>query len=131
MGAGNDLIDGHGGFDNAVYSNLTYTTGGVTVDMASGTVTGDASTGTDTLRSIEGVQGTVFADTYVATNFGATGFLDPSVNNVGNNGTFNQFEGLGGDDAARLGAQLDTLWVHKPGHVLRDDEQVSLAGGTK
>lgn len=96
--AGNDLIDGRGGFDTAVYSNLTYTTGGVAVNMASGTVTGDASTGTDTLRSIESVQGTIFADTYVATNFGATGFLDPTVNNVGNNGTFNQFEGLGGDD---------------------------------
>ena len=96
--AGNDLIDGRGGFDTAVYSNLTYTTGGVAVDMASGTVTGDASTGTDTLRSIESVQGTIFADTYVATNFGAAGFLDPAVNNIGNNGTFNQFEGLAGND---------------------------------
>jgi Ca2+-binding RTX toxin-like protein len=97
--AGNDLIDGRGGFDSAVYSNLTYTTGGVAVDMASGSVTGDASTGTDTLRSIESVQGTLFADSYVASNFGATGFLDPAANNVGNSGTFNQFEGLGGDDS--------------------------------
>ena len=96
--AGNDFIDGRGGFDTAVYNNLTYTTGGVAVDMASGSVTGDASTGTDTLRSIESVQGTIFADTYVAINFGAAGFLDPAANNVGNNGTFNQFEGLGGND---------------------------------
>ncbi len=70
--AGNDFIDGRGGFDVAQYSNLTFTTGAISVDMASGTVTGDASTGTDTLRSIEGVQGTIFNDTYVATNFGAT-----------------------------------------------------------
>lgn len=81
------------------YSNLTYTTGAISVDMASGTVTGDASIGTDTLRSIEGVQGTIFNDTYVATNFGATGFLNTSTNNVGNNGTFNQFEGLAGNDS--------------------------------
>jgi VCBS repeat-containing protein len=96
--AGNDYIDGRGGFDTATYYNIYFVTGGVSIDMASGTVTGDASTGTDTLRSIEGIQGTTFADTYVATNFGATGFLNPAVNNVGNNGTFNQFEGMGGDD---------------------------------
>ena len=67
--------------------------------MTSGTVTGDVSSGTDTLRSIEGIQGTNFADTYVATNFGAAGYTDPALNNVGNNGTFNQFEGLGDNDS--------------------------------
>ena len=37
---------------------------------ASGVVTGlDGSVGTDTLRSIEGIQGTNFGDTYVATGF--------------------------------------------------------------
>jgi Ca2+-binding RTX toxin-like protein len=66
--------------------------------MASGVVIGDATIGTDTLRSIESIRGTNFADTYVATNFGAAGFLDPSINNVGNNNTFNQIEGMGGDD---------------------------------
>jgi len=96
--AGNDYIDGGAGFDTATYWNVYFVTAGVSIDMASGTVTGDASTGTDTLRSIEGIQGTTFADTYVATNFGATGFLDPAVNNVGNNGAFNQFEGMGGND---------------------------------
>ena len=91
--AGNDYIDGRGGFDTAQYNNLTYVTGGITVDMASGVVTGDASTGTDTLRSIEGVQGTFFDDIYVATGYGNAGAL-----NIGNNGTFNQFEGMGGND---------------------------------
>ena len=61
--------------------------------MAAGTVTGDPSIGNDTLRSIEGIQGTNFVDTYDATNFGAAGAL-----NIGNNGTFNQFEGLAGND---------------------------------
>ena len=47
-------------------------TGGITVDLAAGTVTGDASVGTDTLRSIEVVRGTNFADTYDATGFTAS-----------------------------------------------------------
>jgi VCBS repeat-containing protein len=89
--AGNDTINGRGGFDTASYYNLTYTTGAITVDMASGIVTGDASSGTDTLRSIEGVQGTFFDDTYVATGMG-TGA------NIGNFGTFSQFEGMDGND---------------------------------
>src|SRR5262249_23233062 len=66
---GNDLIDGRGGFDSAQY-NASNTTGGVSINMATGTVTGDASVGNDTLRSIEGVQGTNFADTYIATGYG-------------------------------------------------------------
>ena len=61
--------------------------------MASGTVTGDAAIGTDTLRSVEGIRGTNFADTYVATNFGISGA------NVGNLGTFNEFEGMRGNDS--------------------------------
>jgi Ca2+-binding RTX toxin-like protein len=97
-GAGNDLIDGRGGFDIATYNNIYFSTGAITVNFAAGTVTGDASVGNDTLRSIEAVQGTNFNDVFVATNFGATGFLNTSLNNVGNNGTFNQFEGIGGND---------------------------------
>ena len=96
--AGDDFIDGRGGFDTASYNNVYFTTGAVNVNMTTGDVVGDISSGHDTLRSIEAVQGTNFADTYNATNFGAAG-LDPSLFNVGNNGTFNQFEGLGGDDA--------------------------------
>jgi Ca2+-binding RTX toxin-like protein len=99
-GYGDDTIDGRTGFDRAVYSTSVddIATGGITVNLAAGTVDGDASIGHDTLRSIEGITGSDFADTYVATNFGATGFLDPSTNNVGNNGTFNEFEGGGGND---------------------------------
>jgi Ca2+-binding RTX toxin-like protein len=96
-GRRNDVIDGKNGFDRAYY-NDDPTGAGIQVNMASGAVTGDAAIGTDTLRSIESIRGTNFADTYVATNFGAAGFLDPSVNNVGNNGTFNEIEGLGGND---------------------------------
>ncbi len=66
--------------------------------MVTGVVSGDASLGTDTLRSIKSVRGTNFADTYSAANFGAAGFLNTATNNVGNFGTFNEFEGMGGDD---------------------------------
>ena len=90
---GNDYIDGRGGFDVASYNNIYLSTGSIVVNMAAGIVTGDSSIGTDTLRSIEGIQGTVNADTYDATGYGLAGAL-----NVGNNGNFNQFEGLGGND---------------------------------
>ena len=52
----------------------------------------------DMLRSVELVRGTQFNDIYNAANFGAIGFLNTSTNNVGDLGTFNQFEGMGGDD---------------------------------
>ena len=57
---GNDFIDGRGGFDRAIYEFRTddNVTGGITVNLAAGTVAGDASIGTDTLRSIEAVRGT-------------------------------------------------------------------------
>ncbi|MBR0926560.1 VCBS domain-containing protein [Bradyrhizobium diazoefficiens] len=110
--AGNDTIDGGGGFDTAQYSNLTFVTGGVNVNMTSGTVTGDASTGTDTLRSIEGVQGTIFADIYDATGFGLAGAA-----NVGNNGSFNQFEGQGGDDQITGNGNTRLLFTNATGGV--------------
>ncbi|MGY4458581.1 beta strand repeat-containing protein [Bradyrhizobium sp. LB13.1] len=90
---GDDFIDGRAGFDVASYNNSYFVTGGVTVNMADGTAKGDASIGNDTLRSIEGVQGTGYGDAYNAVGYGVAGAL-----NSGNNGTFNQFEGVGGND---------------------------------
>jgi Ca2+-binding RTX toxin-like protein len=95
---GNDLINGRGGFDRAVYSNDSAVTAGIIVSLAAGIVAGDAATGTDTLRSVEGVRGTDFADTYNAVGFTA------SSTNAGSDGVdergaaFNEFEGMGGDD---------------------------------
>ena len=91
---GDDLIDGRGGFDTVSYNNIYLSTGGVSIDLAAGHVTGNSSIGMDSLQSIEAIQGTVLADTYTAVGYGTVG-----VTNVGNNGTFNQFEGLGGDDS--------------------------------
>ncbi len=66
---GADLLDGGDGQDRAVYTSAT---GAINVQLAVGTVTGDASIGTDTLRSVEIVNGTNFADSFNATGFSAT-----------------------------------------------------------
>ena len=84
-------------------------------------MTGDASIGTDTLRSIEGVQGTNFNDTYDATTLRHRGL----PLNVGNNGTFNQFEGLGGNDTITGNGNTRIIYSSASG---RGDHQ--LAAGT-
>ncbi len=89
---GNDLIDGRGGFDRAIYTYDAATTSGITVNLAAGSVVGDATIGTDTLLSIEAVRGTDFADVLDATGFSATS------TNAGSSGATNEFEGAGGDD---------------------------------
>ena len=90
--AGNDYIDGRGGYDRVDYNVDPNTTTGITVDLAAGSVTGDSTIGTDTLRGIEAIRGTNFADSYTAVGFGS-GSINP-----GSNGTFNEFTGNGGDD---------------------------------
>jgi|GEM_PF-2573877 len=90
---GNDTLKGGGGFDRASYDSDGNISVGLTINMAAGIVTGDpVLTGTDTLDSIEGVRGSVLADTYVATGFGA------GSTNAGSFGTFNEFEGFAGND---------------------------------
>ncbi|WP_036055067.1 VCBS domain-containing protein, partial [Bradyrhizobium sp. URHD0069] len=103
-GAGDDCIDGRAGYDLVVYKPLVdnTVTGGITVDMAAGTVLGDSSVGNDTLRSIEAIRGTDFNDNYNAAGFGSSGA------NVGSLGAFNQFEGMGGNDVI-TGNNLTTV----------------------
>jgi hypothetical protein len=69
--AGNDFVDGRGGHDEVMYGTgaSSNVTGGITVHLAAGTLTGDASIGTDTLRSIEAISGTNFDDYFDATGF--------------------------------------------------------------
>src|SRR5262249_44927729 len=97
-GGGNDLIDGRGGFDRAVYSNDAAGTTGISVHLADGIVTGDARVGTDTLRSVEAVRGTDLADTFDATGFTASSTNAGSAGANASGEAFNDFEGLGGDD---------------------------------
>jgi hypothetical protein len=89
---GDDYIDGRGGFDLAIYSHDPATTSGINIDLGAGIVQGDATVGTDTLRSIEAVRGTDLADTFNGSGFGV------GSTNTGSLGTLNQFEGMGGDD---------------------------------
>ncbi len=93
--AGSDTFDGGAGYDRALY---TAATGPITVDLAAGTVTGDSSVGTDTLRSVEFVSGTSFNDVFVATGFSSQSANAGSTWGGNTTGTFNQFEGRGGDD---------------------------------
>jgi Ca2+-binding RTX toxin-like protein len=121
-GAGDDLIDGRGGLDRANYASILddNVTGGVIIDMAAGIVTGDASVGADTLRGIEFVRGSQFADVYVATGFGLVGAL-----NIGASGTFNEFEGMGGDDTITGNGNTRIVFYNATSGVT-----VDLAAGT-
>ena len=87
--ANNNIFNGGAGFDEVSYQSSL---GSISVSLAAGTVTGGASIGTDTLRSIEYVFGTNASDTYDASNFSSS-----SIN--AGSGTFNIFVGGGGDDA--------------------------------
>jgi Ca2+-binding RTX toxin-like protein len=90
---GNDSINGGGGFDMAIYAFDGAVTTGIVVNLAAGTVAGDPlRSGTDTLSGIESVRGSFQGDFY-----DATGFSDLSAN-AGSFGTFNEFEGMAGND---------------------------------
>jgi Ca2+-binding RTX toxin-like protein len=97
-GVGNDTIDGRGGFDRAIYSTDAAVAAGISVNLAAGIVTGDARIGTDTLRSVEAVRGTAFADTFDATGFTASSTNAGSAGVNASGAAFNEFEGLGGND---------------------------------
>ena len=86
---GNDYIDGGTGRDRATYHKAS---SAVTVNLALGTATGDESTGTDTLRSIESIRGSEYDDVYDARGFSA------NSTNAGSIGSWNSFEGRGGND---------------------------------
>ncbi|KQP55130.1 M10 family metallopeptidase [Methylobacterium sp. Leaf108] len=62
--AGANALDGGAGFDEASYAAAA---GAVTVDLAAGTASGAA--GSDTLRAIEAVRGSAFADTLTGDAF--------------------------------------------------------------
>jgi VCBS repeat-containing protein len=100
---GNDVLIGDGGRDRAFYTDLTLAndtsvTAPINVELAAGTVTGGTSANDqDTLQSIEMIVGTNFADTYDATGFGPNSVNAGSPQGA-NTGTFNEFEGLGGND---------------------------------
>jgi Ca2+-binding RTX toxin-like protein len=111
---GNDLIDGGGGFDRAVY-NFTHDDIGIDVELAAGTVTdlaGGAEVGHDTLVSVEAIWGTEFADIYNAAGFSAASA------NAGSFGNFNEFEGGAGDDTITGSGNTRVAYYHATGGVI-------------
>jgi len=90
---GNDWVDGRGGDDVVNYGDDA-ATANITVNLAAGTVTStDTKVGIDTLREIEEVVGTNFADTYNATGYGGS-----SVNRNSWGEQWNVFSPNGGND---------------------------------
>ena len=95
-GAGADLLEGGEGVDAADYS---YSSAGVTVDLLDQVNSGGDAEG-DTLVSIEGVQGTDFADRIRGND---------SANRLFGNGGDDVVLGEGGDDILSGGAGTDIL----------------------
>src|SRR5207245_9354721 len=67
----------------------------------------------DTLGNVEGVQATSVIDAYDATGYGLAGALNVSTSN----GSFNQFEGLGGDDVITGNGNTRVLYSNATGAV--------------
>ncbi|WP_158596031.1 beta strand repeat-containing protein [Oleomonas cavernae] len=89
-GLGSDRLDGGDGADTASYANASSP---VTVNLLTGTATGDGS-GTDTLISVENVTGTVGAD------------------DITGDAAANRLEGRGGADFLRGGLGDDTYVIN-------------------
>ncbi len=95
---GDDLIDGGGGWDYVWYGRAT---GAVSVDLASGVVSG--AEGADTLISIEGLGGSNFSDTLLGS--AADNWIEPDME--GDSGTLN--EAVGGNDLVDGRGGFDTI----------------------
>jgi Ca2+-binding RTX toxin-like protein len=96
-GIGNDLIAGGSHAAHDVYDSVSYwrSTGAVEVNLSTGTATGQ---GTDTLRNIQTVDGSIYDDTI-----------------TGNAAAYNQLRGRSGDDTIRTEA-VRTLLEGGPGN---------------
>lgn len=110
---GDDSINGNGGFDRVRYDGQTIAgTNGISVNLGAGTVIGrdaaaTAVVGSDTLLSIESVRATNANDIYDASTFTAT---STNGGGVGDQGNFNEFEGMAGDD--QITGNGNTRLVH-------------------
>lgn len=93
--AGNDTINGYGGYDEVNYSGSP---AGVSVNLGTGTAS-DGFGGTDALIDIEGVIGSPSGDTLIGS----------SANNF--------FQGLAGDDMIDGGEGFDTVYYRSSGGV--------------
>ena len=121
-GGGNDIIDGRGGFDRAIYSPPVDNdvTGGVHVNMAAGhgRRAMPRSAPTRCARSSRCAAPTSPTPTTRPASAGRSA-------NVGTNGTFNEFEGMGGNDTITGNGNTRIAFYNATGGVT-----VDLAAGT-
>jgi Ca2+-binding RTX toxin-like protein len=116
--AGNNILDGNLGLDIASYADAE---SGVDIDLENGTVQGD-DTGNDTLRRIEGAEGSEYDDTYDARGFSSTSL------NSGSFGDYNVFEGRGGDDEIWGNGNTLVSYEHATGGVEVDLDDGEVEG---
>jgi VCBS repeat-containing protein len=118
-----DTFDGEIGYDRA---NYTHAPGRIDVLLAPGTVDKytDASASTigsaDMLQSIEFVTGTAYADNFDATGFSASSPNAGSVSPTNLDGTFNEFEGRGGNDVITGNGDTRISYLHATAGVTVD-----------
>jgi len=107
--AGNNVIDGGLGSDTASYQ---YATAGVTVSLASTVAQATGGSGIDTLKNIENLTGSNFADTLTG------------------NASSNILNGGIGADTLIGGDGSDTYYVDNIGDVVSETNAVASTGGT-
>ncbi|WP_272872321.1 hypothetical protein [Caulobacter vibrioides] len=96
-GGGDDILDGGSGFDYAVYSDAT---GGVRVDLSIKSAQATGGAGSDTLKSIEGIVGSNYADNLIG---------DSGDNRLAGGYSNDTLMGGGGADVLDGGAGADLI----------------------
>lgn len=119
--AGDDVIDGRGGFDLVRYDREAGAVQGIVVDLGDGTATdgfGDA----DQLIAIEAVRGGAFADRIKG---------DDDANRFDGGGGDDRLFGLDGADSLIGGSGLDVLVGGRDGDLLDGGERADFLTGGK
>lgn len=116
--AGNDTINGGGGVDTVRYSG-PFHSGSIAISLgAISTIAGNGTAGIDTLTSIEAFVGS-------NSNAGDTYVVDGNFS--GSFGTFNMFEGRGGNDAVTGNGNTWLSFAESIGGAHNPGEQILLA----
>ncbi len=102
--AGNDVIRGDGGTDRARFDSST---SGVTVDLVSGTATGQ---GSDTISGIENLVGSDYADVLRGDSNINEIKAGPGADVISGRGGKDVLEGQGGNDTINGGGMADKIW---------------------
>jgi len=109
---GNDTITGNGNTRVA----YTQATGGVTVNLATGIVTGDASVGTDTITGgVNSVQGSNFADTITGSSGNAQLFGGGGSDTITGQGGNDTIDGGAGTNMAVFTGAQSNYTITTPG----------------